>query len=178
MTGYAGVAVYDDGVRRSADTGNLSSTGIAFSSSASTLYGAGPQEFMPGLRTMSVSASGVSVTNTTPALPLGNGMKVENGLLYTSGGSVIEPGSKTLQGLFAGSSVVLNGFQVDSTIDRTFFLSASYPYAAINVFNRSNFTKVGTMAIAIFGFNANSLVRWGTDGLAFLTDNQLYFVRI
>ncbi len=63
---YEGVAVYDNGVRRSLTTPRNSSesTFIAFSSSASTLYGFSVAN--GGLQKLSVSASGVSVVKHTP----------------------------------------------------------------------------------------------------------------
>ena len=78
----AGVAVYDNGVRRpNTGPGHLNGADtIVYSASASKLYGMGPFQ---GVQTITVDASGVTVSNPTIPALLGRA-KFSNGLLFTS----------------------------------------------------------------------------------------------
>src|SRR5215217_645660 len=80
----SGVAVFDNGVRRT-NTGS-SSDFLAFSASASKLYGTGVSS--GGLQTLTIDASGVTVSSTT-SLASGARIKFSNGLIFTSLGQVI-----------------------------------------------------------------------------------------
>src|SRR5262249_13093981 len=76
----AGVAVFDNGVQRPVTTpGHIAASDfLAFSASASTLYGGG---FQSGLNIMTVDASGVSITSTK-TFAAGSSIRFDNGLVY------------------------------------------------------------------------------------------------
>src|SRR6185503_2273870 len=85
----AGVAVFDDGVRRT-NTGPGHTIGadfLAFSASASKLYGTGQ---FGGLQTMAIDASGVTVSSTS-SLASGARIKFSGGKIFSSAGHVIDP---------------------------------------------------------------------------------------
>src|SRR5690349_1762773 len=90
-TQQAGVAIFDNGVRRT----NVASNGfsfIAYSASASKLYSNG----FSGLSTLAVDAAGVTVSSTSGLNPNNSRIKFSNGLIFTSTGQVINPDSDTL----------------------------------------------------------------------------------
>jgi hypothetical protein len=126
---------------------------------------------------MSVTSAGASVTNTTAQVPIGL-LRFDNGWIYGSGGPVLDPVSRLLVGQF--SAGLTADAVPDSTIGRVFFLSLEWPHVLIRVFDRNNFTLVGTLRIPfVFSFTISSLVRWGDDGLAFRTaDSQVFLIRI
>src|SRR6185369_8533550 len=95
----SGVAVFDNGVARTNVSANTDF--IAFSASASKLYGTGASG--TGLQTMTIDASGVTVSSTT-ALASGARIKFSNGLIFTSLGQVINPDAGTLLGTFSGAT--------------------------------------------------------------------------
>ena len=178
MSGLAGVAVYDDGIKRPQDTGFIGSTGIAFSNSASTLYGVGES-----FHTMAVNAGGVTVTNSASQLVSPYDIKFDSGRIYAVAGEVVEPVSRTLAGRFTIPGTYANPYDrsvvPDPTLDRVFILTSELPAAVIYAFNRSNFTLVGSLRIpGIAGFTVGTLVRWGDDGLTFRSGNQVFLIRI
>ena len=174
-----GVAVYNNGVRllNTAPGHSASSNYIAFSSSASTLYGGG---YDGGLRTMTVDGSGV--TDTT-----GNGtpyyvkkLKFENNLVFDSLGHVIKPDTRELLGTCAGIST--NAFVPDTATGRVLYAvkDSSGPNVTIKACDINTFAQIGSLTIPNVGYDVilNSLIRYGTNGLALQTsNNQIYLIQ-
>ena len=171
----AGVAVFDNGVQRpQTGPGHIEGSDfIAFPETGSTLYGGG---YYGGLRTMAINANGVSVLNTT-TFSVGARIKYDGGTIFTSSGQVIDAASKTLLGVFSGANS--NAFVSDKSIGRAFYLVRDNGSNALTlrVYDINTFTPVGSLAIPNAG-EPTSLVRWGSNGLAFrTTDNQLFFIQ-
>jgi sugar lactone lactonase YvrE len=173
----AGVAVFDNGVQRPT-TGpghDQGSDYLAFSDSASTLYGAG---FNGALRTMSINASGVTQTNGVAF----SGIKIrfDNGRVYGSVGQVFNPVSGTLVGTFSG--VANSSFTTDSSVGRAYFLTGSQVSTNYSVvlraFDINTFLQVGSLTVSGINGPVTSLVRWGSNGLAFSTQGgQLFLIQ-
>src|SRR6185369_13313177 len=169
-----GVAIFDDGVRRT-NIGPIGSTdSIAFSASASKLYGTGPST---GLQTMTVDGSGVSVSSTSS---LGQGTRIQfsNGLIYTSSGQVINPDTNTLLGTFpVGFSS--HAFTIDSSVSRAYYLINDFGTFTLKAFDLNTFALVGSLTISNVSFfpGATPLLRWGANGLALRTDNELILIQ-
>jgi hypothetical protein len=174
----AGVAVFDNGVQRPTTTPGHSaaSDSLSFSASPGTLYGGG---FSSGLNTMTVNSSGVSVTSTT-SFGVGNTIRFDNGLVYSSSGQVVNPTTGTLVGSFSAAGAV--AFTTDSSVGRAYFLSGSQSspnYSlTLKAFDVNTFNPVGTLTIPGVNGNVSRLVRWGSNGLAFCTDGgQLFLIQ-
>ena len=173
----AGVAVFDNGVQRPT-TGPGHTQGsdfLAFSSSASTLYGSG---FNGALHTLSINASGVTLTNAVSF----SGLKIrfDNGRVYGSSGQVMNPVAGTLLGTFAGVGGSI--FTTEASAGRAYFLSGSQQslnYSiTLRAFDVNTFLQVGTLTIPGINGPVTSLVRWGSNGLAFSTQGgQLFLVQ-
>ncbi len=176
-----GVAIFDDGVRR-ANVGPSGSSGvdsIAFSASASKLYGTGPGS---GLQTMTIDASGVSVSSTS-SLAQSTRIKFSNGLIYTSSGQVINPDTNTLLGTFAVNNSNSQAFVIDSSLGRAYYLIAGTGFEtgtfSLKAFDINTFVLLGSLTINGVGAlpAPTPLIRWGANGLAFRTENELIIIQ-
>jgi hypothetical protein len=162
-------AIYDDAVPRSQ---TQSSTGSLAFRSASTLYVANGS-----IARLNVSASGLSLLNTVLTNSSGN-IVVDNGLVYMSGGTVIDAETGLIKGIFnnAGSN---GAMAVDSAAGRIYFLSDSGSSTTLRAYDINTFLPVGSVTIT--GINSftgtTSLVRWGSNGLAFRTSTQIFLVQ-
>ncbi|MDT5063129.1 MAG: hypothetical protein QOH63_3588, partial [Acidobacteriota bacterium] len=174
----AGVAVFDNGVQRT-KTGPGHTAGsdfLAFSASASKLYGGG---FSDGLRTMTIDSSGVTV-NSTGSFSVGARIKFDNGLVFSSTGQVINPDAGTLLGTFSGATS--NAFVPDTSAGRAYYLVGdqfgSGGTFTLKAFDINTFLPVGTLTIPGVVGEPTSMVRWGGNGLAFRTSgNQIFFIQ-
>jgi hypothetical protein len=172
----AGVAVFDNGVQRS-QTGPGHSDGsdyLAFSTTGETLYGTG---FSSGLKTMTIAANGVSVANSS-TLAYGARIRYDNGLIFSSGGDVIDAASRTLLGTFADATS--NAFVSDQTVGRAFYIvrNESTGVWQLKAYDTGTFALIGTLDINGVTGNPDALFRYGTNGLAFRTSgNQLFLIQ-
>jgi len=127
-----------------------------------------------------IDSTGIHMQSTAALGQGPSGPIVSDGtLLYLSGGQVWNPSPLTLLGTATpppseGVSVV-----PDASVGRTFYLDQFASYAlygatAIEAYDQSSFGLLGTVPFvspAIFGPDAATLVRWGTNGFAFLVDS-------
>jgi hypothetical protein len=156
----------------------VASSFLAFSSSASKLYGGG---FDSGLNTMTIDAAGVSITDSTQ-FRVGNQIQFAGGRVYSSRGQVIDPDTETLLGTFALSNFS-PGFVVDVAAGRAFYLIApsfggSNQTVTIKAYDINTFVPVSEITVQGVNGDARELVRWGANGLAFrTTGGQLFIIR-
>ena len=161
-----GVAVYDNGVRRTQTQPghNSGSDFLTFGATGSTIYGAG----FSGLSTMTVNADGVTVTSTVP-FSSGRDIVLANNLIYGSFGQVMNPSNGALVGTFSGLGFSPQSVAVDTANGRIFFLTGEFGQVQIRAFDINTFLPLGFINIQGVGGTPGSLVRWGTNGLAFRT---------
>lgn len=166
---HAGVRIYDDGVARATATPGHTGSNEIEAASATTLYGANTETTEFGIRTMLVSPTGVTITQTFGNLASGFGgaYVLAGGLLYTPGGTVVDPEAGQLVGTFLGGRGPL---AVDLPNDRVFFLQTY----GIAVYSASTFGYLGSIAVTTV--DGNHLVRWGTNGLAFVAGGTVYLL--
>jgi uncharacterized repeat protein (TIGR01451 family) len=169
------VLIYDNDVERP-NIGNAGATYLAFGANANTLYG-----YSNGLSIFSIDSNGVASTNTPPSsATYSNDLRYDNGRLYLTSGGVLDGSFGSLLGTFATAGPVAS----DSSLGRAFILNSSTVFNnfdQITAFDESNFVPIGSFSVAAVaqsGFGTpSSLVRWGDDGLAFRTTNQIYVLR-
>ncbi|HYV09956.1 MAG TPA: Calx-beta domain-containing protein [Pyrinomonadaceae bacterium] len=168
-TPQAGVAVFDNGVRRT-NTGPTGTDFLAYSATAAKLYSTS----FNGLSTMTVDAAGVTVSSTAP-LAQNTRIKFAGGKLFTSVGQVIDPDSNTLLGTFFG--VNTQAFVPDVAAGRAYYLTAG-PGASftIKAFDINTFIQLGSLVIDGVSGTPTSMLRWGPNGLAFRTNNNQLFI--
>ena len=169
---HAGVAVYEDGVQRPVMTpGNTGSNVIEFSADPSRLYGGNTETGEFGLRRMRVDGAGVVVEDVTPDLLSGSfDIEFAGGLLYGSSGRVVDPEALAVVGTFD-----LPPFFGERLVEPD--LAAGFVYYLIGntllTFDPATFAQLGAPFGVPGAFGTpSSLIRWGTDGLAYRTDNN------
>ncbi len=176
----AGVAVFDDGVRRpNVGPGHLSGADfVAFSASASKLFGTAPSG---GLQTMTLDASGVTVGPTSIPNIAGR-IKFSDGLLFSSTGHVVNTDTNSLLGTFANANSLAftSAFVPDTAAGRAYYLTSgpSQTTVTLKAYDIDTFLLVGSLDISGLDGLPSSLLRWGPNGLAFRTSGkQLYIIQ-
>ena len=167
----AGVAIFDNGVQRP-NTGPGGADGADFLAfgSPSILYG---NRSGSSVTTMTVDGSGVTVTGTNN-LTVGSSFIFDNGLLYGSTGQVVNPTTGDLLGTF--SVGFASALAVDSANGRVYFLTNNGSGVQLRAFDINTFLPLGFVNLPGVTDTPTSLVRWGTNGLAFRTNNRQLFL--
>ena len=177
---HAGVAIYDDGVRRAVMTpGHTGSNVIEFSrDDPSRLYGYNNETTDFGFRRMRVGDDGVTTEDATGGLIDGFSVDIElhGGRIYATSGRVIDPEALVIVGTYAipsppGAQLV----EVDDDAGVAYFLSGNQLLS----FDRDSLAPVAEPfpIVPLMG-TPSRLIKWGTDGLAFRSDqNELHFLR-
>jgi Calx-beta domain-containing protein/uncharacterized protein DUF4214 len=176
----AGVAVFDDGVRRT-NTGPGHSAGadfLAFSASASKLYGSASSG---GVHTLNIDASGVTLGSTVLANVFAD-IKFSNGLIFTSSGQVINADTSSLSGTFTNATtpVFQSAFVPDTSAGRAYYLTNGQTQGTftLKAFDINTFLLLGSLDISGIDGAPTSLLRWGPNGFAFrTTSNQLFIIQ-
>jgi len=166
---HMGVGIYDDGVVRPTVTPtHTGSNVIEFGANPSILYGYNNETTDFGFRTMSINASGVTITNSTAGLISGFGSDFDygGGKVVSTTGKVIDPVNRTLLGTLGSTGPVA----VEPDGSRAYVLSGS----TINIYSLSTFLSLGSIPVP--GFAGTEVIRWGSDGLALRNANQVVLV--
>lgn len=176
---HEGVAVYDNGIPRSTATGShTGSNVIEFSSAPTILYGYNNETTEFGFRTMSVAPTGVSVTSVISNAISGFNVDIrhDNELIYASNGQVIDPQKSSQAGVF----VDVGFFPIvlpDSSKNRVYFLSGfGSSTVTLKEYNQTTFMQTGSLTIDGIVGNPGSLIKWGSNGLAFRTTGGQVFL--
>jgi len=167
----SGVAIFDNGVQRpNTGPGHIAGSDFVAFGSPSTLYG----NSFDGLTTMTVDSSGVTVTGTA-RFQTGNSIIFDNNRVYGSTGQVIDPSTGNLVGTFSGVGIgVIHA--VDSANGRVYFLGTDGLTFQLRAFDINTFLPLGFINIGGVKGIPGSLVRWGTNGLAFRTSSRQVFL--
>jgi uncharacterized repeat protein (TIGR01451 family) len=194
------VSIYDSGVARAKISTGLetyfdsNSGGLAFGSSASTLYVSSEAlgSYVYALTVDSTGITGVTQLSTSGG---GKTLQYDNGRLYFPNGIVAAAATGSGVGQFsitpsysttptAASGPVFS----DSTLNRAWVVPTNYSGNSSQVigYDETTFNPVTSIAVTGFGnvTTTNSvleypadLIRWGQNGLAFHTPDQLYLVK-
>jgi trimeric autotransporter adhesin len=191
------VTIYDSGVARAKTSSGLNtyftsnSGGLAFGSSASSLYLAaytvGSYSYI-----LSVDNTGVTAAKQLSTGGAGNTIQYDNGRLYFSNGVVADATTGNTLGQFSvgsGSSTVAAQGPVvsDSALNLAWVVPSNYGSTSQLIsYSETNFNSVSSIAVTGIGNvntqsvgiggNPQDLVRWGQNGLAFHTSDQLYIL--
>ena len=178
---FEGVAIYDNGVRRTLTTpGHTGSDFIAFSASASILLGTGAGS---GLQRMSVTPTGVSVLSSN-GLGTGGDFKFDNGFMYLPSGQVFNASTMLQVGTFTFHAFSgLPKVEPDSSVSRVYFLTGDFVFndtdsrsVMIQAFDQNTFVPLGSFEIPNVRGPVSSLIRWGANGLAFGTTGGQFII--
>jgi hypothetical protein len=149
---------------------------IEFGDSPTRLYGFNNYSSSDDFNRMEVGPGGVSLVNSVSSLFGGRDIKFSNGLLYSTGGTVINPETQTLLGRFNisyGVSIV-----PDPATGRMYVLSAAGGLPTLlQAFDLNTFVPLGSVQIDGVTTPPSSLVRWGANGLAFRDRDHVFLVQ-
>ena len=182
------IAIFDNGVLRPKVDSNSqgrfandpATYNLAFNESGSLLYGYNSFLSTFELKRESVSAQGVQWLSSTGGLISGyySRIRYSRGLLYTSYGDVVDPERSVVVGRFADDWLSRGNYAdvvPDVGASRAYFVTTS----GILVFDINTYALLARLPITTSLSQQLSLVRFGTDGLAFVTaSGQLYIVSI
>jgi hypothetical protein len=171
------VAVYENGVQRPNTTAARTRSFIEFGSTPDTLYA---YSGFNSLLKLKVDASGLTLLTTTNLSPGTVDMKFDNGRLYTTDGRAIDPESHSVVGMFTWQGSIGNSLvRPDSAVGRVYFLTSDFAgnVWTLRVFGQDNFSQIGTLDVPGVQGTPGSLIRWGSNGLAFRTDSQVFLLQ-
>ena len=172
------VRIYDNGIARSLAHDFGLGTHLAFSKSHEVLYGYDSNSSSFQFSNMVVGSCGVGLAKSIGSLISGNvsDIKHDNGRVYASNGRVIDPDNLTVAGTFfvpTFSALV----EPDSKANRIYSLTTEGSSTTLRVFDMQTFTLIGALSIPGVTGTPLSLVRWGTDGLAFNTPTKVFLLQ-
>ena len=183
------IGIYDNGVFRGtpSTTYNFNSAYSALQAdgSRSEIYGAVGSTYAvytysaAGLAQKTTASNG-TYTNYSPA-----DLQIAGSRAYTDVGKVYDSESGALLGTFYQSGTIIAGgaTTADTTLGKAFVLDSATQYGSINqiqIFNLSDFNPTSASVIPITVAQTSSslstMVRWGTNGLAFRASDGIYSV--
>jgi hypothetical protein len=173
-----GLVIFDDSTPRPTiapgwlSSGNLYDS-LQWGSDATTLYAANDETTSRDFYVLAVNPDGVMLENDYldtfargfERIHFDSGSK----LIYSDEGSAIDPST----GKAIGEYAVGNGVVVpDSTLNTLFFvsLSSNIGTTTIQAFDLTKFNLIGSLTFPTVTATPIRLIRWGTNGLAFNTD--------
>jgi hypothetical protein len=162
---FGGVSVFDNGVERPNVAGAVGP--IEFGANASTLYNTSSG----ALTKLLVDANGVTQSSVINGFwPDTDTFEFSDGLVYSNKGVVADPETGVWKGTFPVASLpFLPAMVVDGPNKRTFFAFRNGVDLILVAFDSNTFLPIGSVTLPFIGGNPVSLVRWGTNGLAFAT---------
>ena len=181
-----GIVIYDDALARSQSVPGFPGPGpidsLLWNPNGQSLYGLDTETSDTALYIMSVSSTGAQLlTHNSTSASLGNALHFDSttGLLYSNSGKVLDPVTGTVVGSFP-LNIVQGGFNVnpimvpDGKLNVAYFLgqtaySGHQGDYVIEAFDLTHLTFLGAIPITGVSRTPSTFVRWGSDGLAFLT---------
>lgn len=181
-----GILIYDDATARSQ---SVPGTGpgpgpidtLLWNADGKSLYGLDTETSANGFYTMSVSSAGVHLETQSTIGSSGNALHSDSttGYLYSDSGKVINPATgavigsfpfNTIQGGFSSNPIMIP----DGRLNIAYFLGqtvegGSAGNYALEAFDLTHFTFLGAVPITNVKGIPFRMVRWGSNGLAFLT---------
>jgi hypothetical protein len=174
-----GLAIFDDASPRPMHAPGFTDSGLLFHGlqwgfDATTLYSENLDDSGQNFYTLSVTSDGVMLNQNFPGVDDGTPMHFDAGtkLIYTDGGRIIDPSTGTVIGSFASSG---GAMVPDSGLNLAFFAKSNLGVMTIQSFNLTTHGLVDTITIPNLSRDPLRLIRWGQNGLAFITnDGNLY----
>lgn len=190
-----GVTIFDDGVAR-ANSANVIVDSITFGADATVLYGLDSEISSNELVTMTVDASGISVSQSNMGSGMAYGIHFDNGKVYDDRGRTFDPALGVVNTTFSGGTSILTApsFSVglpDSAHNAVFLIGSNFndPSNTVRLysFDQTHFTprsfdSIANVSGTLQGFPLRTipilrLVRWGAQGLAFTTGTNVYMFK-
>jgi trimeric autotransporter adhesin len=183
------VTIYDSGVARPNSSSGLQTYftsnygGLSFGSSAATLY-VSSEAIGSYVYALTVDATGITAVKSLPTAGSGSTLQYDNGRLYFPNGTVADAvtgnslGQFSVPQSYSTSPVAASGPVVsDSSLNRAWVVLSSI---GITAYEETTFNSVATLPVGSGNGSLSSpadLIRWGQNGLAFHSGNQLYILQ-
>ena len=171
----SGIALFDHGVMRTNVTASGGSWRVEYDTNTGTLFA-----FSGGdMRRCSLDSGGLTFLETFPTLAGGSGTDVEfaGDRFFTTAGRSLRTQPFGVTAIFSGSEGAIL-VEPDAVSGRVFYLSVTNSTGWLRAFEMDSLNPRGLILFSNVLGTATSLIRWGTNGLAFrTTSNQLFFVR-
>lgn len=183
MGDYAGsdeIVVYDDGVPRAQ---TIRGTDVEFVS-PTQIYVLEAESSFPDFYQVTVTENGLENQTRIWGMTVypTTDIVVENGLLYTNIGEVIDPSARALEATYHLPLNWLGAIYPDASIGRNFVVGADFHLFdrqhTIRVYSQQNHTLLGELSVRGAAYGPLELLRWGADGLAFRTLTHVVLVRL
>ena len=186
----ATVSVYDSGTARTNTAMldgyfNQNTGSLSFGPSAATLYATRFNDGGSNLAQLTIDPTGVTGTTYFPVpLYVFGTVQFDAGSLYLSNGAVLSAANGASLGQFYVTPTTFAAGPIvsDSSLQRAWIITGTATLNDVNqvlAFNETTFVQSGSIIVngtstSGSGLNASGLVRWGQNGLAFNTPNQIY----
>jgi hypothetical protein len=161
--------LFEDAKPLANQIGNYQFEGIVFPT-ATTLYG----YYSGELTEVTISSTGGKLGKQWSGVVEGSDIQYAAGLIYGNAGQVFNAGTGSLLGTFdVGNQGCCNGNQLlpDAPINRAFAVGITPFFGSFGItsYNLSEFTPIAVTSLAQLSGNTRpTLLRWGSDGLAFI----------
>lgn len=170
------VEIYENGARRPSVVPARDIQAIVLSQQSNILYGI-QSGFVSHILEMSVASDGIAISRQSADQPdyFGNDAKYESGYLFTNSMRVMDTTTLSDVGLFQHPDLIHGGMIAPDLAKSKVFVVPNFGHGKVLGFNASTLQLIGSIPIThnldgdTFGSVANSLIRWGTDGLAYRT---------
>jgi hypothetical protein len=179
-TGVVGVFIYDDAVARPDSAGGPYGVNVIEpSASPSILYGFDNETTGFESTVLTVSTTGVAISTTLSGLFSGFNTDIlfQDGLLYSTGGTVVDPQTMTALGTYQASGPI-----APDASQGVVYIAAGDPFLGgyqLNVFNRTEFTPIKAMNFVNINDGPTRLILVDSQHLAMLTSNgDLYLITL
>ncbi len=176
--GLISVAIFDDGVARlNVTPETYASSALAFSASASRLYGFDTWTTGAALTRMNVDATGVTVADSAGTFfpSFSRAITQAGGLLYASSGTVGDPERLTLESVLPGSSSPINryyeGVAPDPGRSRIFAVDTA---GAVHAFDHQTLRPLWSVGTGVS--SSAGLVECGDACLAFRGSGKMVVI--
>ena len=168
--GPAGIAIYDHGSKLTNEAGGPNM--ITFGAS-NVLYGYWNYTTAWGFFRMLVDSNGVTVESSSgPLLYAYQDIQCDAGRVYTTLGGVLDPDQFKVLGQLPVGGVVKS----DSALNRVYVVFQDGTGWSLGAYDRTTLALCGKVPLPGISGGPSSLVRWGTNGLAFRTSGGQIFL--
>lgn len=186
LSASGGLVVFDDGTPRPTKAGSTGSwypySSLQWGTTASELYAAN-SSYGYDLYEFAVDATGVVLRDTyRDAFSSSVQFRFDAGtcLVYGDDGRVVDPATGSQIGTYPVTNAYYNHVVPDASLGSAFFVRGE-PYgsanATLSVYDLTHFYLTSSSTIAFVGAPPRRPIRWGVDGLAFLTPELVVLVR-
>lgn len=181
---HEGVAVYDNGVRRARSTdGHTGANRIVFGESAAVVYGYSNEGSPAHFYTIQVRADGAVVARESDDVLSGaNGhIRFGGGRVYSTLG-IVADAARHVQVRYIPEAWAQSSVAVDVALGRVFYIDTDTYGHTLQMFDVNTFDRLGSTSLSGLmsehGFTMpETLLRWGTDGLALSDGYHVHIFR-